>query len=89
MLHDAALRTMSRSWPNHRFLVGQSGSGRWIVADRLGLVGGLFIDRDAALHFVKAESCTDEETVLEVADVGRLELADLFSLGDGKAGQIQ
>jgi hypothetical protein len=42
--------------PAPRFTVGRDQSGRWIVQDRKGLVGGLFANEAAALHFA-AEEC--------------------------------
>lgn len=39
-----------------RFTVGRDKGGRWIVQDREGRVGGLFINEAAALHFA-AEEC--------------------------------
>lgn len=43
--------------PRHsRFLVGRDVHGRWVVRDRQGLVGGLFTDRAAAVHFALEES---------------------------------
>lgn len=39
-----------------RFVVGRDGHGAWIVQDRQGLVGGLFANEAAALHFA-AEEC--------------------------------
>jgi len=41
--------------PSARFTVGRDRSGRWIVHDREGLVGGLFINEAAALHFAAGE----------------------------------
>ncbi|WP_246713036.1 MULTISPECIES: hypothetical protein [unclassified Rhizobium] len=38
-----------------RFTVGPDRSGRWIVHDREGLVGGRFINEAAALHFAASE----------------------------------
>ncbi|AYG58905.1 hypothetical protein QD460_19645 [Rhizobium jaguaris] len=39
-----------------RFTVGRDRRGTWIVQDRQGLVGGLFANEEAALHFA-AEEC--------------------------------
>ena len=39
-----------------RFTVGRDRSGRWIVNDALGKVGGLFTDRASAVHFAMFES---------------------------------
>ncbi|WP_081815917.1 hypothetical protein [Phyllobacterium sp. UNC302MFCol5.2] len=39
-----------------RFLVGRNLEGCWIVCDRQRLVGGLFADRESALHFAVTQS---------------------------------
>jgi hypothetical protein len=39
-----------------RFTVGRDISGRWIVSDVEGKVGGLFTDRASAVHFAMFES---------------------------------
>lgn len=43
--------------PTHRgrFLVGRDGKGRWIVSDSMGLSGGIFADRETAVHFAMVE----------------------------------
>ena len=47
----------SHPYPEHsRFLVGRDASGRWVVRDRKGLIGGLFTDRAAAVHFAIEQS---------------------------------
>jgi hypothetical protein len=38
-----------------RFMVGRDISGNWIVSDSLGLTGGVFTDRQAAVHFAMME----------------------------------
>jgi hypothetical protein len=48
-----------------RFVVGRDEHGGWIVQDRQGLVGGLFANEAAALHFA-AEECNHNP-----ADIGR------------------
>ncbi len=78
MLRNATLLQRARPLPC-RFLVGHSRNGRWIVADRMGLIGGLFTNREAALHFVKVESADVVPIESSVAEVSRLELADVFS----------
>lgn len=40
---------------DHVLLVGQDRAGRWVVQETDGFVGGLFVNRDAALHFARAE----------------------------------
>ena len=39
----------------HILLVGQDRRGRWMVQENHGLIEGLFISRDAALHFARLE----------------------------------
>ncbi|MFT4003111.1 MAG: hypothetical protein QM684_23015 [Rhizobium sp.] len=39
-----------------RFIIGRNRRGGWVVHDRQGLVGGLFRNEAAALHFA-AEEC--------------------------------
>ena len=41
-----------------RFLVGQNIDGCWIVCDRKRLVGGLFADKQSAVHFAVAAKRT-------------------------------
>lgn len=39
-----------------RFTVCREAQARWVVHDRQGLVGGLFIDRASAVNFALTES---------------------------------
>jgi hypothetical protein len=38
------------------FRVGRDSRGNWVVQDPRGIRGGLFMDRDQALRFVRAEN---------------------------------
>lgn len=38
-----------------RFIIGRDRRGNWIVQDRQGLVGGLFRNEAAAVHFATEE----------------------------------
>jgi hypothetical protein len=38
------------------FRVGRDSHGNWVVQDPRGIRGGLFVDRDQALRFVRAEN---------------------------------
>ncbi len=40
---------------DHILLVGQDRAGHWVVQETAGLLGGLFVDREAALRFARAE----------------------------------
>lgn len=46
-----------------RFTIGRDRSGAWIVEDRRGLVGGLFFNEAAALHFAAEESNHDHAEI--------------------------
>ena len=53
-------------------MVGQDRRGNWVVQDPRGNCGGLFVDRDAALWFVRAENGYQAPAVVIVS--GNLEL---------------
>jgi hypothetical protein len=52
------LQTPSLQAPSQApwFRVGRDSHGNWVVQDPRGIRGGLFIDRDQALRFVRAEN---------------------------------
>lgn len=54
------------------FIVGQNSRGNWVVQDQKGIFGGLFVDRKAALSFVRAQQRYRPHAVIVVA--GPLEL---------------
>lgn len=70
----AAMRDVTRE----RFWVGQDCEGRWVVSDRLGLLGGMFISRSAALHFALHEAAHDPE-LIHIAQSG--EIVELVMVG--------
>jgi hypothetical protein len=38
------------------FLIGQDSGGNWVVQDKAGTRGGLFVDRSEALRYIRLES---------------------------------
>ena len=50
-----------------RFVIGRCRGGGWIVSDRLGQVGGIFVSEAAARHFAFEESFRHPEQI-EVLD---------------------
>jgi hypothetical protein len=54
------------------FLIGQNSHGQWVVQDRRGLCGGLFVDRAEALKFAMFETGHRPQAVIMVP--GGLEL---------------
>ncbi|MGH6762379.1 MAG: hypothetical protein ACRECW_12425 [Phyllobacterium sp.] len=61
-----------------RFTVGHDAQGRWLVCDRMGLVGGLFKDRASAIHFALTESDHVPEDVCCVPDSAILNFNLIF-----------
>jgi hypothetical protein len=51
-----------------RFVVGRDEHGGWIVQDRQGLVGGLFANEAAAMHFASEECNHNPADVCRAAD---------------------
>jgi hypothetical protein len=56
------------------FMVGQDRRGNWVVKDQKGICGGLFVNRDAALRFVRAENGYRPQAVVMVSEVLELEI---------------
>ncbi|MGY5811877.1 hypothetical protein ACXHXG_29765 [Rhizobium sp. LEGMi198b] len=61
-----------------RFTVGRDRRGTWIVQDRQGLVGGLFTNEAAALHFA-AEECNHNPADICLAPEGSVLDLDGFA----------
>jgi len=57
------------------FTIGQDRRGNWVVKNQKGLCGGLFVDRDAALRFVRAENGYRPQAVVIVSEVIELEMS--------------
>lgn len=57
-----------------RFVIGRDRIGRWIVKDREGRVGGMFVNESAALHFAREAADYDVSQVCKVAEGQILEL---------------
>jgi hypothetical protein len=66
------------------FRVGRDSHGNWVVQDPRGIRGGLFVDRDHALRFVRAENGNRPQEFIMVRGV--LELDVSKSIGDNAIG---
>ena len=53
-------------------MLGQDSRGNWVVQEQKGARGGLFVDREAALRFVRAETGHKPQGIVMVS--GMLEL---------------
>jgi hypothetical protein len=81
---DVMATAMQTSCPpsrDSRFVIGRDSRGRWVVCDRRGLVGGLFTDRDSAVHFAVFESDHAPGAVCCVPDGAILSLGQEFETG--------
>jgi hypothetical protein len=57
------------------FMIGQDRRGNWMVQDQKGVRGGLFVDRAAALRFVRFENGDRPQAVVMVSDGLELDLS--------------
>src|SRR6476620_2305316 len=58
-----------------QFLIGRNSRGNWVVRDRDGLCGGLFIDRTEALKFAMFENGNRPQAVIMVPDILELDMS--------------
>ena len=49
------------------FMVGQDRRGNWVVQDKKGTRGGLFVNREAALRYVRSENGFKPQAVVMVS----------------------
>ena len=57
------------------FMVGQDRRGNWVVRDPRGIRGGLFVDRTAALRFVRSESGDRPQAIVMASEGLELDLS--------------
>ncbi len=57
------------------FMIGQDRRGNWVVQDQKGVRGGLFVDRAAALRFVRYENGARPQALVMVSYGHELELS--------------
>jgi hypothetical protein len=50
----------------HLFRIGKNRKGQWVVQDKKGLCGGLFVDRAQALKFAMFENGNSPQAVIFV-----------------------
>ena len=71
-----ANQAVSPSWVRSPpFMVGQDCRGNWVVQEQNGVRGGLFVDRDAALRFVRSENGRRPHAIIIVSGVLELDMA--------------
>ena len=57
------------------FMVGQDRRGNWVVQDKKGMRGGLFVNREAALRYVRSENGFKPQAVVMVSGGFELEMS--------------
>jgi len=63
------------SCPRHlQFQIGHDSHGNWVVQDKRGICGGLFINRVEALRFAMFENGNRPEAVVMVPGVFELDI---------------
>jgi len=70
---ETSMRTKIEKKP--LFLIGQNRRGNWVAKMKHGLIGGLFINRAAALKFALFENGNHPEAVVAVPGVLELDLS--------------
>jgi hypothetical protein len=55
------------------FMLGQDVCGNWVVQEQTGTRGGLFVDRAAALRFIRAETGYKPQAVIIVSGILELD----------------
>jgi hypothetical protein len=63
-----SLTTVRAVPPNRQFLIGKNSCGQWVVRDERGLCGGLFVNRNEALHFAMFENGNRPQAVVMVPE---------------------
>ena len=56
------------------FMLGQDLRGNWVVQQQRGGRGGLFVDREAALRFIRAETGYKPQAVVMVSGILELDI---------------
>ena len=71
------------------FILGQNGRGDWVVQDQNGACGGLFVDRKAALGFVRAQNRRQPHNLVVVSRILELDLSDSHRIQLSRDAQAQ
>ena len=75
MTHAEQAEPPSREQVPH-FKVGRDCHGNWVVQDQGAVRGGLFVNRDAALRFIRFENFDRPQAVIMVPGVLELDMCN-------------
>ncbi|HEY1982999.1 MAG TPA: hypothetical protein VGH13_23205 [Xanthobacteraceae bacterium] len=56
------------------FLIGQDSRGNWVVQEKTGYRGGLFVDRAQALRYIRSENGNHPKAFVTVSGVFELDM---------------
>ena len=56
------------------FMIGQNDRGNWVAQDLNGICGGLFVNREAAMRYVRSENGHRPQAVVMVSGVLELDM---------------
>ncbi len=63
---------LTRSWaegyPSSAFSIGQDQEGHWLALQASGLRGGIFANKDAAVHYAREETHKSDNQLYFVAE---------------------
>jgi hypothetical protein len=68
------------------FVMGQDRRGNWVVQDQKGMRGGLFVNREAALRYVRSENGFKSQAVVLVSSGIELDMSRNTSAGSRGEG---
>ena len=71
------------------FRVERDGSGNWVIQDPRGIRGGLFVNRDQALRFVRAENGNRRGEFVMVGGVLELDMSKASATADSHQAVLQ
>jgi len=57
------------------FMIGQNERGNWVAQDEYGSCGGLFVNREAALRFIRAENGREPQAIIMISGILELDMA--------------
>ena len=56
------------------FLIGQDSRGNWVVQEKAGYRGGLFVDRTQALRYIRSENGNRPPSFVTVSGIFELDM---------------
>jgi hypothetical protein len=85
-LHTRSNRPAVNGLESPLFLVGKDSHGNWVARDQSGRCGGLFVGRDEALRYARAENGNRPQAIVMVDDVLELDMSVTPRAGRGLLG---